>query len=527
MEVSITRESPILVKAVVNLPWEKVLPSYKETLKEIGNLAQVPGFRKGKAPAALLKKRFRQQIIGEMAQKLIPDSIDSWVKENHLRAVGAPRLHHVDLKEQEHFHYHAELDVLPEIELKEWRGSEAESLNVKVTPEMIDNALKHRQEHASKREAVVDRPVAKGDTVTLHLSAIDLATEEHLTDLEDYRMTLGEEQAHPLLQKLVPDMELEDFRTEIWDAPEDDSFENWRGRRVKVFVELMGAEKVETPEIDDEFAKNQGAKDLADLKKIVASEVLEQAENQEKHSTQNRLISKIMKDYDFEVPQSLVMAEAENITEQQIMPYMQHLPDPQGKQAKQMIQELMRMNVPQAMAKVRADLVLEKIADSLEITIDDAELDKNLEPMLGYFKGTLEELKERLEKNDRLEPLRDSMRREKALEKVFEEAKIKKVDELSEEKQEKAEDEAPPAPEKAESEPDKPQKAKAASKTKSKKAAEPEAEKKTESESVTEPKAEPKTKKAPKKTKAASDAEPKKSVEAKKAKPKKTKAEKS
>ena len=181
MDVTITRESPILIKADVNVPWDRVSPHYQEALKTISSTVQIPGFRKGKAPAALLKKRFRDHILGDVAQKVIPETLEIWLKENDIRAVGTPKLSHMDLKAKQSFSYIAEIDVLPTIELKEWRDLHAEQLNAKVTAEMVDDELERRRQAATQKETITDRGIEDGDRVTLALNAVDAESGDMLS----------------------------------------------------------------------------------------------------------------------------------------------------------------------------------------------------------------------------------------------------------------------------------------------------------------------------------------------------------
>ena len=140
------------------VPWEKVEPHYKASIKTIARTAQLPGFRKGKAPVALLKKRYRDQLLGEVAQLVVPDALGVCMKENDYRPVGTPRLSRLEMKDLENLTFVAEIDVLPKIELKEWRGIEAESLKVEVTAKMVDDALEQRLKAGTHNHEITDRP---------------------------------------------------------------------------------------------------------------------------------------------------------------------------------------------------------------------------------------------------------------------------------------------------------------------------------------------------------------------------------
>lgn len=446
MDVTITRENPILIKVEVNVPWDKVSRPYADALKEMRGTIQIPGFRKGKAPVALLKKRFRQQIISDVAKKVIPESLDEWIKEKDIKAVGSPRLNHMDLKEDDHFHYMAELDVLPEIELREWRGLEVESLILEeMEPEAVEHELKHMLEHASERKVIIDRGAEDGDSVSISLTVLDSAKGEAITDLAEHEIGLGKDDTHPRLATLVKGLRAEDDFDQEYDAPEDDAFEEWRGKKVRLAGEVLEVARISEPELNDDFAKERGAENVDDLRAKVRQNTAKQAQEQETQRMRADLRNKMMEGYTFEVPMSVVEAEARALVESQVMPYMQNFKD-RGV-PRDLLEQLFRMSIPQAMAKVRSELVLEKVAESLELKAEAEEVDKELEAILPYSEASsLEELRKTLEESGRIDGVGQGILRKKAVEAIEEAATIKKVDQLSSEKQEAVVEEVEPPP---------------------------------------------------------------------------------
>lgn len=458
MSITITQESPILVKAEVKLPWDDFSTKYKEVVSQFSGLVSIPGFRKGKAPAAIVKKRYRPQIISELAQYVIPENLEKVIEEKSLRAVGQPRLSFVDLHENDNLHYIAELDILPEIELKEWRGVEAESLNVSVTDEAVEQELEHRAQHATKRETIEDRGAEDGDTVVVSLTAVDTEAEETLTDIERYEIVLGDHGAHPELVAKLQGIEADNMVTLEFAAPEDDPFEDWAGKQVKVFMEVLEIAKVTLPDLDDEFAKSQDAESMKDLREKVRTQLLESAEEREKQRLEGTLVGKLVDDYDFDVPQALVVSEAKAQIEQQLMPYLRQLGnDEQTKNA--LMEQMYHMAIPQAEQKIRADLILEKVADDINAEVSEEELDAELEKYLPYSGvADLETLKKQLSDGGRMEAPKLMLKRKKALEALTNEAKITKVDTLSTD-EEDGEDGAEEAESKADDKPKKKAKA--------------------------------------------------------------------
>jgi len=434
MDVTITPKSQTVIHAEVNVPWDDELSGMvKAAIKEIAKYAQVPGFRKGKAPAALLKKRFHNEIAGEVGRKLIPDHIDAWVKEKEVRAAGSPRIHHLDMKENDRFHYAIEMDVYPEFELKEWRGLEAESVIVKVEDQTVEEEIERRLQDASAEQSIVDEPAAEGDAMYLQVTALDAETNEAVLDVDRYKLVVGDEQAHPILADMVKGLKAHDEVEDELDIPEDDAFAEWRGKKVKAFAEVLEVTRESKQELDDAFAQSQGAENVEGYRAKIREEITTYLEDQEKGRLQNALVAKLMEDYDFQAPSELVLAEARHQTEQTLAPYMRMM---QG-QANQrdLFERVFQMTYPKAVEKVRADLVLDKIAEDVGVEISDEDVDKELETVLPYDQEakTVAELREKFENSGAMESVQAVLKRQKALEALTAEAKVEKVERLTEE----------------------------------------------------------------------------------------------
>ena len=434
MDVTLTQKSPILVEAAVKVPWDKVADHYKTALKTVGKQAQVPGFRKGKAPAAILKKRYHEYILSEVAQQVVPQSMDEWVKDKDVKMVGQPRLTEVDLKDKESFDYTALVDVLPEVELQDWKGLEVEKLNVEVTEAEVTQELEHMVTQAETSEEITDRGAEDGDQITLGVTAMDAASNETITDLETYQLNLGAEDAHPLLSDMVKGEKVgTDVEDEI-EGAEDESFEDWRGKKLKIWVEIKKIIKVNKPELNDAFAKSREFDDLAAMKKDIEEKMRNRAEEMETNRMEAALIDTMLKQYSFPVPDSMVESEAQSMVQQQFAPYMQMMRGQDDQQLRDMMQNMVQMSLPQAEKKVMGDLVLDKLAETEKLELDDSEINEELDKYKESFNAeSAEEVRKKLEENDTFHVLRTMMLRQKAVKELVKEAKITIVDKLSSE----------------------------------------------------------------------------------------------
>lgn len=433
MNVTVTKENPNVVRVDVTLPWDGVAGAYEKALKSIKKHAQVPGFRKGKTPDAVLRKRYHGHIMSELSQELVPEALEKVISEHKIPAIGEPRLAHLELKDKECLEFAALLEVIPEIELQEFRGIEAERIDVQVADEQVEAALMSQITAATRRSEITDRPVQNGDTVELALTALD-ASGDSLTDIPNYTMTLGSEGAYGPIADCIENLSVGDSATDTAECGDDAPFENWRGKKVKLFVDLNKITVIEKPELNDAFAQASGAADLADLRNRTRENLLKAAAEHEDNRLDNVLIKKLLGAYDFQAPMTMVMHEARQMVETQMMPYFQAFQGQPQSVQRNFIESMMEYARPRAAEKVRADLVLDKIAESLNLEISDEEINKELLDYLPYAKGveTVEELRAKMEADQRFETLLGFLKRRHALLAVREAAKLTLVETLSE-----------------------------------------------------------------------------------------------
>lgn len=446
MQSKITQQSPTRVRAEVIVDWDKAAPHYRHSIKEIQNHANIPGFRKGKAPAALLKRRFRDEITQEMAKKIVPDSISEMANEQDIKMVGLRYLLRAEFKENESFTYEADIDILPSFELQPYSGIEVESLKVKVEKSKVDHELEHMIEHAASKTPVDGRPVQENDAVKLDLTVLDRDASETLLDVQDYEIRLGDQHAHPELSKAVLGMNQGDMTELEFVAADDDPFVSWRGKNVKAYIEVLEIAEQHKPKLDDEFAKSKGHDDLKALRKDVEKQMRERLESQEKDRMTAVIMSKVIEAYDFEVPESMVREQAEDMLNEQLRPIAHILK--QNPIDDKTLASLFESMIPQAEQSVRMELVLKKIAEDLGLEPSEEDLSHELQHLAEHHKTDAETLRTQLESDGRMENVKWFLNRKAAMEAIVSKAKVVKVDALTEESNDETEAEQAAAEEK-------------------------------------------------------------------------------
>lgn len=435
MESKITREEHAIVKAEVTLPWEKAQPHFDKALSSLRSTVRLPGFRPGRAPTGLLLKRFKAEIGQDVARSVIPESLEEVTKEHDLQLISPPQLMDVTYTPNENFTFFVAFEVLPNFELKEWRGLELESLNTKVEDVIVEQELERRCQAAAVDEPVTDRGAQEGDIVKGHLTVIDQEAGETLMDESDYEIKLGaEEKVHPLLRDMALGTEVGAFREKVHEADADDPMDAWRGKTVKVFLETEHIINRRVPDLDEAFAKEQGFESLGVMREAVTEEIKKHFEDHEKQRVIGALLDRVLAQYDFEVPPSLIAEEAKAQVSRQLQPLQQYIRD--RPLPKKTMMNLFESARPQAEQAVRLELVLNRIGDELEIKVSDEQVDEVLQEMLqGQTEVTLEDFKTQIENEHGLEeglaPYRHHLKRRKTIDAILEAANITHVDTLT------------------------------------------------------------------------------------------------
>lgn len=436
MNVTVTQLSPILVKAEISLPWDTVAPHYSKSMKSVAKHAQIPGFRKGKIPAGMLRKRYEGHILNEVAQAIMPETLEKVIKDENLKVVGQPNLTDIDLQYKADLALTLEMELMPEVEIKDWKGLEAEALNISVSDQDVEDRLAELIEQKTHRHNVEDRAAEDGDTIVYSMTVIDEESGDVIFDEENLELVKGKEGNHPHKEEILAALKPgEDGESNI-EAADDDQDEAWRGKKLKVYAEVASIYTIHRPELNDEFAKGFDVENLDALREKTKKDLEESTQEEETNRLNGVLIEQVLERNNFDIPPSLVEAEAQQMVQQQMMPYMQMLDGRDQASKRSFFESMLEYTRPQAAAKARMELALESLAEQLNIEVADEEINDELEKMKEYFsqgeeEKTVEELRKEFEERGSMEGLVTFLKRRAASEALRKEAKLTFVDELT------------------------------------------------------------------------------------------------
>lgn len=391
------------------VPPERVRRERERILRDYGRRLRLPGFRPGKAPADLVRRRFGDEIDRELARALVREGIREAVEGRGLKPITAPVVQALELDRMDTLRATAELEIQPDITLSRLSGFRLERQSPSVPPGAVERVLQRlRDERAELRP--IDRPAARGDVVVADVEPLDASG----GGAKGYAFLVGAGQAPPevdaRLEGARPGDEREvtlEPRTALDPAaglsqpvsePDTPSARRFRLRVHQVSERIL-------PALDDAFAASVSrAATLEELRARIADDLRREAEGRSESDLRDRLIQAVAEANAVEVPESMVTRAVERMLEPP--------PDRAGATEAGTDDELARILRPAAERSVRRLLVIEAIARDQGVDATDAEVDAYLGERLEPG-TTLEEARRQLARSGRLEDLRFHLRMEK------------------------------------------------------------------------------------------------------------------
>ena len=360
--------------------------------KNKGKIA-LPGFRKGKAPRAMIEKMYGTGVFYEdAANELIPEAYETAAKESELEIVAQPEIEVTQMEKGTDFIFTATVAIKPEVTLGDYKGIEVEKKEAEVSEEEITAEIDKAREANSRLITIEDRATEDGDTVIIDFDGYVDGKQFEGGYAEDYTLVLG---SHSFIDnfedQLVGKNLGEDVEVNVT-FPEEYHVDELKGKPALFKVKIK-----ELPELDDDFAQDVSDFDTLDeYKADVEKKILENKENQIKREQEDQIIEKIIENAQMEIPQQMITAQTRQMTQE----FAQRLQS-QGLSLEQYMQftgltpqKMMEDLEPQALKRIQSRLVLEAVVVAENIEASDEEIDKELENMASMYQMEIDKLKE-------------------------------------------------------------------------------------------------------------------------------------
>jgi trigger factor len=398
----------------LEVPAEEVQKAVERVAKEFSRVARVPGFRPGKAPISLIRRRFADDIKGEVLQSLLPERIKEAFKTQNLMPITEPHVDKVDFEENGPLKFRAIFEVLPEFELGTYKDLDVEIQSAAVTDEEVEKTIQDSRERSATFVPVEGRPLAKGDFAQLKLTGTPADGGEPLK-ADNVMAQLGaEDTLETFTDNLVGASVGEERRFDV-NYPEDYPDKKLAGKLYSYVAEVVGIKEKKLPELDDEFVK--AVSDVATLDELRAKikEGLEKDREQRRNAAiRDAILAKIVAAHEFPVPEALVENQMNTRLDRAVRMLAAQGVDPR---AVSVDWEAMRQRQHDpAVDDVKAELLLDRIATAENIEASEEDLEHELEHMAQHSGESSAAVRASLTKQGALDRIKSKLRSEKTLE---------------------------------------------------------------------------------------------------------------
>ena len=409
----------------LEIPAEEISKASEKVAKEFAKMARVPGFRPGKAPLSLIKRRFAEDIKGEVLQNLVPETVEKAVAEQKLTPVSQPQADKLEFNEGQPVKFRASFDVLPEFTLANYKNLEIEMPEMNLTDEDVTKALAEMQQRAAAFTPVEGRVVQNDDFVQVKLHGTPEGGGEPL-QAESVLCHVGAEETMEPFNENLRGANVGDHKDFDVNYPADYPDAKLAGKLFHYSVDVLGIKTKQLPELNDEFAKDvSDATSLEELKSKIRESLEHERDHRQKDLQREKVIGELVKLHDFPVPESLVEHQMDVRLERVVRSLAQQGVDPRAVNVDWV--SLRRRQEERAKEDVKAELVIDRIASEEKIDVTEEELDHEVEHMAGHSGESAEALRARLTKQGALDRMRAKLRSDKTIDWLAQNASVKTV----------------------------------------------------------------------------------------------------
>lgn len=372
---------------------EAVNKIFKKQAKKIA----VPGFRKGKAPRAIIEKIYGEEVFYDDAmQECYPEALDEACEAAGLKVVTVTGLE-ATFVSREGFTFKATVVVEPEIEIKDYDGIEVEKLSTEVTEEMIDAEIETVRNRNSRMVTVEDRAAENGDTVVIDFEGFCDGEAFDGGKAEEYNLELGSGNFIPGFEEQIVGRNTGDEFTIDVKFPEEYQSEALKGKDAQFKIKLHEIKTKELPEVDDDFVKDVSEKDtVAEYREELKEQIAKRLESEAERDLDDKLTNAIIEKVEGEIPDQMYEKEAQNMVREMDMRLRQQGMDfdTYMKYTGMNAESVLQMYKPEAERRVKMRLALEKIAELENIEPSEEEIQAEYDRMAEAYQMEADKVKE-------------------------------------------------------------------------------------------------------------------------------------
>lgn len=417
MSVKVENLDNNMAKLTIEVEADRLVEATKKAYNRQKKSISIPGFRKGKVPQQMIEKMYGPEIFfDEAANILIQEEYPKAYDECGLDIVSQPEVEVVQIEKGKPFIFTAEVALKPEVKLGKYNGITVTRQDITVTDEDVENEIKSQLSRNARSIDVTDRAAQMGDTVVLDFDGSVDGVPFEGGKSENYTLELGSNSFIPGFEDQLCGKNLEEDIDVNVTFPKDYHAEELAGKKALFKCKLHKITTKELPELNDEFAEDQGFDSVADYKEDVKKTLTERKENAAKRTQEDEALAKIIADSKMDIPDAMIdfqvnqmLNEYANNLAQSGLSFEQYM-----QFTGMTLEQLKAQMRPDAEDRIKGSLVLEAIAKAEGFEGTDEDVEKKIEEMAEQYGMKADDIKKNIPDSEK-----ENMKKDVALEKAI------------------------------------------------------------------------------------------------------------
>ena len=393
---------------------KKTMNSYMdEKYDEIKGTVNLKGFRPGKVPKEILKRQFGKAVFNEVLDKVLKDTSTKALEENKIKPAGQPKLDLKTYGEDKELEYIISVTELPKVDINSIKDIKFDQYTVKIDHSETDKRIKEiAKNQPNFKDVSASTKADEGDLVTLDYKATVDNKSFKGNEAKNTQLTLGKDLFLKGFDKQLFGVKKDDEKVVDAILPENFPEKDLANKKAKFICKIISVKKPQEVKINDDFAKNLGAKDLADLKKLISNQINDEFKNSLDRLSKNQILKEIEKFKIDEIP--------ENLVEEEVKILSQGMSDEDTKKSKSNFEEV-------AKKRIKVGLILKEFGEQNNLKVTEQELQTEIQKQLRMMPGQEKMVMDFYQKNpSAVESLRGTVYEDKILNLIKEKAKANK-----------------------------------------------------------------------------------------------------
>lgn len=400
----------------IKVPPADVEQALDRAYRKIARNLLIPGFRKGKAPRALVERHIgRQTLIEEALEELVPEAYARAIEATGIEPIDRPEISDIDLTEQQELSLRATVDVKPEVALGDYRAISVERPQPEVKPEDVDVVLQQLRESQAQLAPIEDSDAtaAAGHVVTIDFNGTIDGQPFDGGSGTDYQFELGSGRLLEDMESGITGMKVGEERAVPVTFPEDFHQSDLAGKEAQFTIVLKALHEKRLPELDAEFAASVGEfSSVEELRQDISDRLLQQATEEAENEVRQEVIRLVSEQAAVDLPEVLISRRINSL----IQDFAQRL-QAQGLSLEAYLagqdeteQDLREQFRPRAEREVKADLVLEAIGRREQLEPDEADFAAEARRLAEFYGQPVEQIRRIMEQPDTKAEIRATLR---------------------------------------------------------------------------------------------------------------------